>query len=69
MLRYRCAAIPVSFTGAEKAKGFTPFKFNGMSLLLLPAGEGWFALSEIDLTGVHFINANVMLARFAYRQH
>lgn len=42
----------ISFTGAEKATGFTTFKYNGRNILLLPAGEGWFALEELDLTGV-----------------
>jgi hypothetical protein len=50
----------VTFKGNEKAKGFTPFKFNGKSLLILPADAGWFAIDSIDLTGVRSINVNAM---------
>jgi cytochrome c len=46
----------VSFTGKEQVKGFTPFAFNGNNILMYPAGEGWFALENIDLTGVKSIN-------------
>ena len=50
----------VSFRGNEKTNGFTPFKYNGMSLLILPQAAGWFALDSIDLTGVTSININSM---------
>ncbi len=33
-------------------EGFTPISFNGMDLLVLPGEGGWFALKDIDLTGV-----------------
>jgi cytochrome c len=46
----------VSFTGSEKLKGFTTMKYNGANIMLLPAGEGWFALEQIDLTGVKSLN-------------
>lgn len=45
----------VSFTGREKTKGFTPFKYNGQNLMIFPAGEGWFASDRFDLTGVSSI--------------
>jgi cytochrome c len=45
-----------TFTGAEKFNGFTAFKFNGINLLILPQNEGWFAVDNIDLTGVKSIN-------------
>jgi glucose/arabinose dehydrogenase/cytochrome c551/c552 len=48
----------LGFKGTEKMQGFTAMKFNGMSLMLLPAGGGWFALDSIDLTGVK--SANLM---------
>ena len=35
-----------------KMEGFNAFKFNGMDLLIVPADEGWFALENLDLTGV-----------------
>ena len=46
----------VAFSGKEKVKGFNLFKYNGMNLMLLPATEGWFALEQIDLTGVQSVN-------------
>lgn len=46
----------VSFTGNEKLKEFTTFKYNGANLMLFPALEGWFAIDHIDLTGVGAIN-------------
>jgi len=45
-----------AFTGTEKLKGFTPFKYNGMNLLILPADGGWFAVDSIDLAGVRSVN-------------
>ncbi len=42
----------VPFTGKDKISGFAPIEFSGMKLLIVPAEEGWFALEEIDLTGV-----------------
>lgn len=46
----------VSFTGNEKVKGFTSMKYGGSTIMILPAGGGWFALDQIDFTGVHSIN-------------
>jgi glucose/arabinose dehydrogenase/cytochrome c551/c552 len=42
----------VMFTGQEKTKGFTTFKYNGQNIMIFPAGEGWFASASVDLTGV-----------------
>ncbi len=42
----------VPFSATTKAQGFTPIAFNGMNMLILPAGDGWFALEDIDLKGV-----------------
>ena len=50
------ASSTVTFNGKEKVKGFTIFKYNGMNLLLLPATEAWFALDQVDLTGVSSVN-------------
>jgi cytochrome c551/c552 len=42
----------ILFTGQEKTKGFTSFKYNGQNIMIFPAGEGWFASAGVDLTGV-----------------
>lgn len=47
----------VSFSKNTKAEGMNYVKFGGMDLLVLPEDESWFALEDIDLTGVK----NVML--------
>lgn len=46
----------ISFSGKEKVKGFTIFKYNGNNVMVLPAAEGWFTVDSIDLTGVHSAN-------------
>jgi len=46
----------LSFTGNEKVKGFTLYKAPTNNLFLFPAGEGWFAFENIDLTGVRSVN-------------
>lgn len=46
----------ISFKGTEKVQGFTPMKFGGMNLLLLPQAGGWFAIDSVDLTGVKSAN-------------
>ncbi len=46
----------VSFTGKEKVEGFTTMKYGGSTVMILPAGKGWFALEQIDLTGIHSVN-------------
>ncbi len=43
----------VAFSTATKSQGFSPIAFNGMNLLLLPDGPGWFAMDNIDLKGVN----------------
>ena len=47
----------VGFSKNTKADGMSYVKFGGMDLLVLPEDESWFALENIDLTGVK----NVML--------
>jgi len=44
------------FTGQEKVKGFSGYKYNGQHVWVLPAGEGWLASDSIDLTGVRRVN-------------
>ncbi len=46
----------ISFTGNEKVKGFTIFKYNGNNVMIFPATDGLFAVDSIDLTGVHSVN-------------
>ena len=48
----------VSFTGREQVSGFVPISFGG-NLLMVPGGGGWFALNDIDLTGVKSVNISV----------
>lgn len=42
----------MTFSEGVPVEGFAPVTFNGMDLLILPADGGWFALKDIDLTGV-----------------
>jgi cytochrome c551/c552 len=49
-------AATISFTGKEKASGFTAVNFNGANLMIVPNQPGWLALDEIDMTGVGSIN-------------
>lgn len=42
----------VPFSGDIENDGFMAVKFGGMDLLVIPAEEGWFAMKNIDLTGV-----------------
>ena len=46
------------FKGKEKIKGFNTYRGGGGTLLIFPAGEGWFGIDTIDLTGVKSINVN-----------
>ena len=48
----------VAFTGNEKVKDFTTYKMGGTTILVFPAGEGWFAIEKIDLTGVRSVTLN-----------
>ena len=48
----------VLFSGKEKTNGFTTYKYNGMNVMVFPATEGWFALDNIDLTGVKSLLIN-----------
>ncbi|HLT51328.1 MAG TPA: ThuA domain-containing protein [Arenibacter sp.] len=49
----------VPFSATTKTDQFQPISFNGMDLLLVPKGDGWFMLSDVDLTGVK--SANIMV--------
>lgn len=49
----------VTFSGKEKVEGFSHVRYNNTNVLVLPEREGWFALENIDLTGVRA--ANVMV--------
>ena len=46
----------VNFTGNEKLKGFNVYKTPSSNILVLPPSDGWFAIDNIDLTGVGSIN-------------
>ena len=45
----------VYFTGLEKLKSFTPYKYNGQFIMVFPAKDGWVASDSVDLTGVRRI--------------
>lgn len=45
----------VTFKGTEKTQGFTSMAYNGMNIMIIPAGGGWFAVDSIDLSGVRSI--------------
>jgi glucose/arabinose dehydrogenase/cytochrome c551/c552 len=44
------------FSGREKSKGFTPFKYNGHNVMVFPAGEGYVSSDSVDLTGIASIS-------------
>jgi cytochrome c551/c552 len=46
----------VYFTGLEKVKGFTVYKYNGHQVMVFPAKDGWVASDSVDLSGVRRIN-------------
>jgi cytochrome c len=45
----------VYFTGLEKVKGFTPYKYNEHQFMIFPAKDGWVATDSVDLTRVSHI--------------
>ena len=49
----------VTFAGELASEGFTKVKFGGMDLLVVPDDSGWFAMNDIDLTGVSTVNLTV----------
>ncbi|QEC66881.1 PKD domain-containing protein [Panacibacter ginsenosidivorans] len=49
------AGSTVAFKGTEKTQGFTTMAYNGMNIMLIPAGGGWFAVDSIDLSGVRSV--------------
>lgn len=48
----------ITFKGSEKMKGFTSMTYNRANMMMIPQGGGWFALDDIDLTGVK--NASIV---------
>lgn len=46
----------VTFKGTEKTNGFTSFNYNSMNIMIFPKTEGWFAVDNIDLTGVNSVS-------------
>lgn len=50
----------VMFTGQEKMNGYSTYKYNGTTLMIVPKQQAWFALENIDLTGV--TSASMMMA-------
>jgi len=48
----RLSSSTISFSGNEPVEGFQQMKFNGNEIFIFPADAGWFAIEEIDLTGV-----------------
>jgi cytochrome c551/c552 len=48
----------VYFSGLEKAKGFVPFKYNDMNVMIFPTGEGYFSSDSVDLSGVRSIKVS-----------
>ena len=46
----------VKFSGKEKVNGFTIYPAGNQTYLILPTTEGWFAIDNIDLTGVRSVS-------------
>ena len=46
----------MAFTGKESVTGFIPSRSRGRNQLVYPVSEGWFALGDLDLTGVKSVN-------------
>jgi len=46
----------ISFSPKLKKEGIMDISFNGMDMLILAETDGWFALEDMDLTGVSTIN-------------
>jgi glucose/arabinose dehydrogenase/cytochrome c551/c552 len=49
----------VMFKGTEKMDGFVPYSYNGSYVMVLPKAQGWFAVDNIDLTGVNSVTLMV----------
>ncbi len=47
------------FNGNEKMQTYTTINYNGMTVMIVPKEEGWFAIDSIDLTGV--TSSNLMM--------
>ena len=64
----------VPLTGKTKTQGFALFNYGGRTIMLSPAVSGWFAFSDMDLTGVRAANIMVgwqgdMKVGFTYEAH
>jgi len=46
----------VYFTGSEKVKGFTPYKYNNQQIMIFPVKGGWVASDSVDLMGVRRVS-------------
>ena len=49
----------ISFNPTTKVEQFQAVSYNGMDLLLVPKGNGWFMLPDVDLRGVKSANISV----------
>src|SRR5690606_2870018 len=49
----------ISFNPTTKVEQFQAVSYNGMDLLLVPKGNGWFVLPDVDLRGVKSANISV----------
>lgn len=52
MDRLTLTSNTVLFSGPIASEGFSTINYGGMDLLMVTANKGWFALENIDLTGV-----------------
>jgi cytochrome c len=46
----------LSFNGVSKTKGFAAYTFNGMALMIVPKGSGWFSIDSIDLAMINGVS-------------
>ncbi len=46
----------VSFSGSEKAEGFTAMTYNNNRMMVYPQNGGWFTLDSLDLTNIGSVN-------------
>src|SRR5690606_20263558 len=53
------ASSTISMSDGLKTDGFSSISYNGNDLLILPATSGWFALDDMDLTGVVAADINL----------
>lgn len=48
----------IGFGSVTKMKDYSQFEVNGMKLMVIPKGEGWFRLDSLDLTGISGFEMN-----------